>query len=676
MKAVVLVCLVTSAASALGLKVAALPTVPLEKQLARVTVANPAAAVNVRVELTIKPPVQVARTTAAAANVPAGGSVDLDVPFELFEAGDHAVTVRALVDNAEAATWSGTLTVTGLDAAVTPFPNYYRAVKPDAAKVVTSIDYSNRLHHRGKPWFPIGIYLTPQSEQAARELADAGFDLVCLNPLPPEAVRKYLDAMQGWGLNVWMPVSWSLQFAEGDMAKKKAELQALVAAVGSHPALALWESMDEPAWGGQPAWGLREGYQFLRALDPQRPIWTNHAPRNSIQTLAWYNQGTDIAGCDIYPVPMPQGQSDLPNKTYSVVGDETAKSIASVRGEKPILMVLQGFAWAALNQRDDPKAVYPTFAESRYMAYDAILSGCQGILYWGCHYAPRPSPFWSDLKKLVSELRAMQPVLVTGPMTGRSSATVEPVDGPVRVSLRMVDGHEVLLALNRSAAEAEVRVSVPKTAGKKWRGLFGDPAPRMVGARLALALPAWGVRVLTTDPRWDPRRKDYTAEAAKTRQLRPLVTEAGNAVPNASFDQDDDGDSAPDGWEVRYPFTATLDTEVTHGGRAALRLVADTAEFRPLLVMQHCPTQGNRKYRLTAWLRTDTPGVKARIYAEWVKDGWHSGIMPWTEPTAAWREYGVDVLTTPDPEGNLYVVVQVDGPGRVWFDDVRLSEAP
>ncbi|MCC7491498.1 MAG: carbohydrate binding domain-containing protein [Fimbriimonadaceae bacterium] len=660
--------------------VAPLPTAPLVRQEALVSLRNAGAErVQGRVELTLKPPVEVARTARVGLDLAAGATVEVRLPFELYEEGAHPVTVRVVTAAGEAGVWQGSVTPVGLATAQLPVANYYRqqgAVPPrPAGAVVTGVDPQNRLIHRGQPWVPIGIYLTPTTERGAKELAAAGFDLVSLGQMPPVATRKYLDLMQSWDLKVWTPLSWSLQFAEGDVGRKKAELTELVAAVGGHPALALWESIDEPAWGGQPAWGLREGYQFLRALDPQRPIWTNHAPRNSVQTLQWYNQATDLAGCDVYPVPMPQTQSNLPNPTLSVVGDEARKSVATVSGQKPILMVLQGFAWATLSQRDDPQAVYPTFAESRFMAYDAITAGANGILYWGCHYTPRPSPFWSDLKALVSELRALAPALASLPPAG-GPVEVAPADSPIAVAARTYEAQPVLLLANRSGQPAQAKVRLPG-ATTAWRALSDDAAPPQTGGALQVSLPPWGTLALTTHPTWTPRRPDYRAEGQIAKTLRPLPLEPGNLLPNGSFEQDDQEPGQPDGWQARFPFTSELDRTVTHHGGASLKLTSDAADFRPLLVQTGIAVQRDAKYELTGWLRSDTPGVKARFYVEWVSDGhYYGGILPWTSPTATWQRFTVPVSTTPNTSGDLYAVVQIEGVGTVWFDDLRLVAVP
>jgi hypothetical protein len=389
-----------------------------------------------------------------------------------------------------------------------------------------------------------------------------------------------------------------------------------------------------------------------------------------VQTLAFYNQATDIAGCDIYPAPMPQGQSDLPNKTLSVVGDETAKNILAVRGEKPVFMVLQGFAWRTLDNRNDPKAIYPTFAESRFMAYDAIIAGASGILYWGVDYTPRPSPFWSNLKSLVSEIHGLKPFLEAPrePL----KATLSPADTPVRCLARKVNGHIALLLANCSGNKAAVTVTVAGGHGP-WHSLFGDPPPQASGQGFAVTLPPWGTRAVTADPSWRPARKDYSAEGRTAQLPQPLPTEPGNAIPNPGFEADDDG--VPAGWEVRLPFTVFRDTTVKHSGQASLRIESPEAGATPLAVMQSIIVKPNARYRLTGWMRSDTPGVKGRIYAEWSNaTGWHSFVLPWVEPTTEWRQWSVDVPTAKNPEGRLYVVVQAQDKGQVWFDDLKLVE--
>jgi hypothetical protein len=717
----------TATGATVSVQVGDFPATPLQCHEAALRLHNAGAApIAVEVELTIKPPVEASRTVRQVVSVPANGAKECRLPYELFEPGRHTLTCLVKVGGVESARWQGTLTAS--DPAEVPrvFPDYYHrrlsvsggrdvttsfgplagvaadthvvaaqgagvvrfatdggarslavsvVPRPATPEPVCEIAADNRLRLGGRPWFPIGIYATPFGEGRCRELQNAGFDLVCLHTMPRASMRRALDMLGTYGLQAWVPVGQGLQFADGDVAGKKKQLEELIAGVGNHPALALWESRDEPACDGSPAWGLRKGYQFLRALDPRLPVWTNHAPQNRVDTLIYYNQATDIAGCDIYPVPMPQSQSNLPNKTLSVVGDETRKSLASVGSGKPVFMVLQGFAWKNLSSPGDPRAVYPSFSQSRFMAYDAIVSGASGVLYWGVHSTPTPCRFWSDLKTLVSELRAMAPVLATAPLADHSAANV--TGDAVRIGHHRLGGDDFVMLVNRTDAPHPAEVSVPGAAGKAWRPLFGDPPPAIDGQRLRVELPAWGVAVLTTSANFRPQRKNFEAELAHVQPPWPLPLEPGNAIHNPSFERDSRGDGAPDGWDVRYPFTSRLDHQIRHTGATSLCLESSEAGFQPLAVQYSCKTEANRRYRLSGWVRSDTPSVKARIYAEWVVGRRYYGhVLPWTTPPSDWRQVHIEFTATPAPGGDLCVVVQVDGPGRAWFADLRLELVP
>jgi hypothetical protein len=597
------------------------------------------------------------RVTAPVAAAP-GETVVVPLRYELFQAGEQPLTLTVESGGQTLASWSTTLDVPDREP---PLPEL--RLTPPPADAVTVITPDHRVRKGGRPWFPLGLYDTPTSAARAAELAAAGFDLVAIHPAPPDAVREMLDLLSESKLNAWIPIGHLLSHT--DDPSQRQELEALVAGVADHPSLALWESYDEPAWNGIAAWRLQAGYELLRALDPRRPLWTNHAPRNTVSTLAWYNRATDIAGADVYPVPMPQTQSDLPNKTLAVVGDETVKNLAAVAGQKPVFMVIQGFAWKHLSDRGAPDAVFPTLAESRFMAYDATVNGAAGLLWWGIRYAPRPSPFWSDLRTVVSELASLRDILALPP---------EPVDGlsePLRGAVWAFEDGRLLAVVNRSGQPATARVAL----GDGWRTLFGDPAPRVAANEMILELPAWGVRVLTDHPTFAPQPRRFAPEPARPVAELPRV--AGNAVANPSFEADADGDGLPDGWDVRFPLSAVLDPEVKHSGAASFRLTASRAGFRPLAVQQNLVVKPDASYVLSGWMRSDTPEVKARIYVEWVTAGvYHGQVLPWTEPPAEWTEYRIPFQARSCPGGRIYVVVQAEGPGRVWFDDLGVEEAP
>ena len=136
--------------------------------------------------------------------------------------------------------------------------------------------------------------------------------------------------------------------------------------------------------------GISAGIRALREVDARHVIWLNHAPRNSLEDLRGYNRAADMVGCDIYPAPanLTVGHSDLPDMGLTSVGAYTERMRLAAPGQA-CAMVLQGFGWRDLQVKvnENERAVgigrRPTWAESRFMAYDAIIHGANAILYWG-----------------------------------------------------------------------------------------------------------------------------------------------------------------------------------------------------------------------------------------------------------------------------------------------------
>jgi len=188
--------------------------------------------------------------------------------------------------------------------------------------------------------------------------------------------------------------------------------------------VALGEKQPHPEWSYSMAQerserltaGMVKGYKLLRDLDPKHPVWANHAPRNQIDQLAMFNAAADIAGCDIYPVPRSQyvGHSDLMEQTPAAAGAYTTRMQQAAPG-KPVWMVLQGFGWADIQPTAPPERKKeerrPTREETRFMAYDSIVRGARGILYWGTAYIEKDSECWKELLSVINELSGLQPTL-------------------------------------------------------------------------------------------------------------------------------------------------------------------------------------------------------------------------------------------------------------------------
>jgi len=292
----------------------------------------------------------------------------------------------------------------------------------------------------GNARFIIGNYHNPQNLDELKRYAANGFNLVRCAP-----TKESLDLAQHAGLYGWVNTGSSINFST-DKDKQRKKLTELVNRLKDHPALAVWEVPDEALWNlsyphldrlfYDKNWskerqdsvlralnesiniksrGYAEGCAELKGLDPVHPIWMNHAPRNSTQHLRLFSQPADIAGCDIYPEKEGfTGHGELTDHSLTATGGYTDLMQAVAPG-KPIWMVLQAFSWELLQnplpEKLDPKQ-FPSYKHSRIMAWDAILHGAKGILYWGSYKVSSKSLFWGSIMGVTKEIGALEPFLV------------------------------------------------------------------------------------------------------------------------------------------------------------------------------------------------------------------------------------------------------------------------
>lgn len=273
--------------------------------------------------------------------------------------------------------------------------------------------------------------------------------------------------------------------------------------------------------------GFTAGIQAIRKIDPRHPVWLNHAPRNSVASLRLFNKQADAAGCDIYPVPpnMRVGHSDLPNTGLSSVGAFTDRMRAGAPG-KICAMVLQGFGWADIQEgtTEHQKAVgigrRPTFDETRFMAYDALLHGAGALLYWGSAYlkpadddvAGTPQ-LWLDMLKVARELRALEPAWLATPVAGgwtlKAEAGPGSYDGNGLVgTLRQVGGDWVLVVANETPHGMAFKVAGLPTQleGRTLYRLGADEVTRVAGGGLRDGMRGGAVHVYATSRKFEVGR--------------------------------------------------------------------------------------------------------------------------------------------------------------------------
>ena len=450
-----------------------------------------------------------------------------------------------------------------------------------AHAAVVTISEDRMLVIDGQRTFLLGLYENPQEDNALKQVADAGFGLVCASP-----ETTALDRLQQHGLHAWINTGASIDLS-GDRASREEQLRTMAAKYAGHPALLAWEVPDEALWNcwwGPLEWrlsnepklqrqkidalsdtaladqlralraeadrlfkrgetraaeqaadaiwqklgtepptrgqnlsesyekslklcdGMCDGYAFLKQLDANHPIWMNHAPRNSPADLKRFGAAADIAGCDIYPVPeYIGGHSDLMDRSLSAAGAYTTIMQQSAPS-KPVWMVLQGFGWADLDpnatEESCKKNPRPTFEESRFMAYDAIVHGARGILYWGTAYIEKDSPLWKNLLKLVRELADLQPVLSARDAAVQPELKLEPFEGSgqytIRALAKQLDNGQVwYLIVNECNTPLRYSLSnVSAANGTVYHDPEDERTVEAAEGKLALSIAGHGIQIL------------------------------------------------------------------------------------------------------------------------------------------------------------------------------------
>jgi len=387
------------------------------------------------------------------------------------------------------------------------------------------------LRKEGQRLFPIGFYEMPAEDAKLKAMAESGVNLVRCHS------RADLDRAKAAGMMGWIPLP--LHKGATDALREAVE------AVKDHPALAVWEGPDEIVWSftafsglektvgikGADWWNqtpvavqyaeeqarrimpkLREAIRAVRGLDKNRhQVWFNEAAGSDVKFVRQYIDYVDITGCDDYPVR--QSSRDIAR-----VGSVTEYWKQVGRG-KPVWMVLQAFSWSDLNRGGEPSVpAYPSFAESRFMAYDVIAHGARGILYWGSHYVKEAPDFIESALALTSELAALQPFLVAPEETSARATLIETDDmrqsKGVRITVRR-SGREWLIILVNEDDRRHMGVEVSgldQLNGRRLELLYGAESAEVERGGFVTRLQPYEVRVFATSRKWGAaarRGRDY-----------------------------------------------------------------------------------------------------------------------------------------------------------------------
>ena len=291
--------------------------------------------------------------------------------------------------------------------------------------------------------------------------------------------RKVLDAAEAHGLHGWLWLGDLPNLPAGTTSPQAKLLSAVADGVQGHAALSAYKGIDEPRnpFRGEnwirPA-GLVRAYQLLHRIDSAHPLVIIQAPIATVAQLIPYRPAFDITGADVYPVSYPPGtHTQTKNKDISVVGDITKKMVQAA-GAKPVWMTLQ-IAWSGVApSQQNPAHVprFPTLQQERFMAYQAIVNGARGLVFFGGHLTQVATPadaaagwnwtFWERvLRPLVSELSSPE----LGPALAAPNAklALEASVPGVELVGRETGGALTIIAVRRGGTVSRVRLSgLPK----------------------------------------------------------------------------------------------------------------------------------------------------------------------------------------------------------------------
>ena len=340
-----------------------------------------------------------------------------------------------------------------------------------------TVDAHNRLLLNGKLWFPLCLSPGPplgSRDPLGRDALDTikaagmnGFRVGAnmTDPVEVEANAKYLDWVAEHGMYAF-PNLRELTVFDPKFPERQEQLRAIIERFKGNPAVALWKVKDEPIPASEPPESLLASYRFIKALDPDHLVWLNHRTLG-IKWWQRYQNACDVSGLDVYPISVPMGLgSHMGNKEISCVGDYTQLISEAMDGRKPILMILQ-VGWSGASPPKHVR-VFPTFHQERYMAYQAIIKGANGLLFFGSHDALEGRDaelgfnwtFWNEvlapLMKEIGEGTELHEAILAIP----SKPLLKVKGAPdIEFAVREVGPYVYILAAKREGSPALIRFS-------------------------------------------------------------------------------------------------------------------------------------------------------------------------------------------------------------------------
>jgi hypothetical protein len=303
-------------------------------------------------------------------------------------------------------------------------------------------DERGRIVVNGQPFFPILLYDVPADPESFRKFYDHGFNMVTVSK------AEDADAARAAGL---------YSAAHG---RKIDRFDSILLAIG----------MDSPVLNLKPPLldNLKAELEKTRKAIPGRPVmhaigyWLDEPAGVTANTLPppeKYEavvQAIEVSAPYLYPVPYQPIRS---------VGEAVGRASAASGGKKPLLPILQIFAWTATDR-------YPTAAELKCMVWLSLIHGARGIGFYSFNhvtgkkdvtFAQEQPEVWNSLKDVNTELARLGPFLLDS--TPDPSVTLKERGTGVEIRAASRDGSRLILLANPTDTAKEVTLEFASAPG-------------------------------------------------------------------------------------------------------------------------------------------------------------------------------------------------------------------
>lgn len=397
----------------------------------------------------------------------------------------------------------------------------------------------NKIYVNGENLFPIGLWGVPADSifvnsniklpLTAEELKNAGFNV--LTPANPvrstnpreedkiiEGLYRFVFIRQKDGLN---PVCQAKAPSSG---KDSCFIRRIIKDNLPRTDVVGWFGADEPGVKKQnqpqpisPA-ALKAGYDLAKAIDPlKRPIWINQAPfgvppppsNPDYTTLVPYNTALNILSSHIYPIPESSILSIFQHKNLAVIGEFISKllPIAENTTKHPLWLFLQGSQKNGFAEyKNNPCGgcdQKPTKEQQGFMAYEAIISGANGLYWFGAWNLSKDDPVLQAILDVVKEINQSQKVILA-PKSPSNIKVSTPAytngqgdEEPIHLAIKRLNDKDYIIAANNLDKETSATFETPVSRVLKY-----PTAEELAGAgdNFKINFPSFGATILEIVP--------------------------------------------------------------------------------------------------------------------------------------------------------------------------------